>query len=1153
MGSLSEGFGSAIARTLRWNGLAGSVLRRIGKCSAFLLVAAVLCLLCGTQAAHAQADLAAGLGVDNPSPNVGDTITFTFTVTNLGPQSATSVFASDVLPASLSFVSATPSVGSYNSSNGLWTIGTVDTVTPATLLIRATVTSPTAATNTANIISAVEADPNPGNNSASATVTPQQADLSIAKIVDNPTPNAGATINYTITLSNAGPNTATNVTVQDLLPAGLTFVSATPSQGTYSSGTGTWTVGTVTAGVPQTLTIAAQVASSTALTNTATVSHSDQYDPSAANNSASATITPAQADLALSKTVDNAAPNVGDTITYTITLSNIGPNQATGVTVQDLLPAGLSLVSASPSQGSYILGTGTWTVGTVTTITPQTLTIRAVVTAANNITNTATVSHSDQFDPNTANNAASATISPTQADLALSKTVSNANPAAGDTITYTVKVTNGGPAQATGVTVQDILPAGLSFVSATPSQGTYNNGTGLWTVGTVTTATPQTLGITAKVTGSGAITNTATISHSDQADPAAGNNTASVSVTVGGVAPPVIAASFGAASIPLNGTTSLTFTISNPGHAVTLTGVGFTDALPAGLVVATPSGVSGSCGAGTITAAAGGGSVNLANGSIPANGSCSFSVNVTGTSAGVKTNTTSVVTSNEAGSGNAATASVTVGAQSPTTTTLTSSLNPSQVGQAVTFTATVSSSGGAPAGTVTFKDGATVIGTAALSAGAVQFTTASLTLGSHNITASFGGGPSFVASTSSPLTQVVNTPSDSLKLRAMQVLAAPVAAQVSGDAISGAVNAAVTEGFADGGGAFVAPNGSGLRFNFAADPDAQPAAAATSNPTDPFASLNGTASGTRNLAASRGNAQSSRVDDAFGALAYAAPTKAPPRPAPAPDWLGWAEVHGAVLNRWNSAGALGTPTTAPMLYGNQVNWLMGLTRKLQPNFLVGVLGGYENFDYRSDALQGRLKGDGWTVGSYLGWMLNSNLRFDAAVAYSGIGFDGMAGTAAATFGGHRWLVSGGLTGTYATYGFQIEPSARIYALWEREDAYTDSLGTMQTARNFSTGRASGGVKVVYPVAWSPTVQLAPYVGLYGDYYFNTDDATAALVAPAIPAAIVLDGWSARAIGGLNARLAGGAQISVGGERSGIGSGFSLWTYRARASVPFSAQ
>jgi hypothetical protein len=240
------------------------------------------------------------------------------------------------------------------------------------------------------------------------------------------------------------------------------------------------------------------------------------------------------------------------------------------------------------------------------------------------------------------------------------------------------------------------------------------------------------------------------------------------------------------------------------------------------------------------------------------------------------------------------------------------------------------------------------------------------------------------------------------------------------------------------------------------------------------------------------------------------------------------------------------------LRGAQVNAISGLTRRFTPNFLIGVLGGYETSDYRSDALQGRLKGDGWTVGSYLGWKITQNIRFETGFAYSVIGYNGMAGLAAGSFSGNRWLVTGGLTGTYDSYGIQIEPSARVYALWEHENAYTDTLGTLLTARDFSAGRASGGAKMSYPVRWSATTLLAPYVGLYGDYYFNSDSAGAAAAA-AIPSNLILDGWSARAVGGLTAKFGNGAQIAVGAERGGIGGNFGLRTYRAHATVPFNAQ
>jgi hypothetical protein len=397
----------------------------------------------------------------------------------------------------------------------------------------------------------------------------------------------------------------------------------------------------------------------------------------------------------------------------------------------------------------------------------------------------------------------------------------------------------------------------------------------------------------------------------------------------------------------------------------------------------------------------------------------------------------------EAPPGTAATATLIVNAG--TGTTLTSSLNPSEAGKAVTFTATITSGAGTPTGTVTFKDGATILGTATLSAGVAAFTTSSLTTGNHNITASYGGGPGFAASVSAVLIQTVNIPADSLKLRSLQVLVTPMVAQQSGQAISGAVDSAISEAFSDGG-ALVSPNGNGVRFNFAADPDAR-AADGAPRASDPFSSATGSFGGGRRVGSQPQTdaASAPRVESAFDALAYSGATTAPPpRLIEAREWYGWAEVRGATLDRW---GSLLAAPGATVLYGNQINMLAGLTRKFTPDFLIGVLGGWETFDYRSDALSGRLKGDGWTVGSYLGWKLTRDVRFDAAVAYSGIGYDGTAGTAAGTFTGKRLLVTSGLTGTYMAYGIEIEPSARVYALWERENAYTDTLGTLQTARD----------------------------------------------------------------------------------------------------------
>jgi Autotransporter beta-domain/Subtilase family len=289
------------------------------------------------------------------------------------------------------------------------------------------------------------------------------------------------------------------------------------------------------------------------------------------------------------------------------------------------------------------------------------------------------------------------------------------------------------------------------------------------------------------------------------------------------------------------------------------------------------------------------------------------------------------------------------------------------------------------------------------------------------------------------------------------------------------------------------------------------------------------------------DASSKYVEDGFSALGYARDDRlvtktTRPLAAPSRDWLAWIDVRGADFNR-NTFGSDSK--------GTQVNAIAGLTRKFTPDFLVGVLAGYEHFDYSSQAFNGVLKGEGWTAGAYLGWRLTPNLRFDAGGAWSDILVNDATGTAAGNFIGHRWLVTGGFTGSYGWRAVLLEPSARVFALWEHENAYTDSLGTLQTERNFATGRASGGVKVSYPLAWSSTTNVAPYLGLYGDYYFSRDDATIV----GLTTVPLLQGWSGRATGGVAMTFGHGA-LSAGGEYGGIGSDFHIWTWRARGTVAF---
>jgi uncharacterized repeat protein (TIGR01451 family)/fimbrial isopeptide formation D2 family protein len=490
-----------------------------------------------------QADLAVFKVVDDPTPNVGDTITFTVEVDNFGPDAATQVVVSDILPAGLTFVSDSPSTGTY--AGGIWTIDTVAAGGFATLTVTATVDAPASpgipqpVTNTATV-SGREYDPDPTNNTDSATETPQYADLAIDKVVSDATPNVGDTITFTITLSNLGADTATNVTVLDQLPAGLQFVSATANEGTYDPGTGIWTVVAVDTLFARTLQIDAIVLPPVSgvpqpATNTASVQTSDQYDPYPTNNTDSVTETPQYADLAVEKLVSNPRPNVGGQVTFTVTLRNLGIDAATGVTIADPLPAGLTFVSASPSAGTnYSPATGVWQVGTIPAGGEKTLSIVAAVPGPGLFTNVAAVSTTDQFDPDHSNDRGESTISTREADLAVTKTVDNATPNVGDLITFTVTVSNLGPDSANNVEITDSFPvAGLQLVSGTPSQGSFDSGTGVWTVGTVDVGvgSEQTLTIQARVlapaanTVPPAQTNVATVTAADEYDPDPSNDT----------------------------------------------------------------------------------------------------------------------------------------------------------------------------------------------------------------------------------------------------------------------------------------------------------------------------------------------------------------------------------------------------------------------------------------------------------------------------------------------------------------------------------------------------------------------------------------------------------------------------------------------------
>lgn len=211
-------------------------------------------------------------------------------------------------------------------------------------------------------------------------------------------------------------------------------------------------------------------------------------------------------DLATVTTVDKPTPSVGDVVTVTVRVTNKGTDPATGVTVAAALPAGMTFVSANSGQGTYDASTGTWTPDSVAPGTPATLSIKAKVTDAAAQSVSASISHADQPDPQTGNNTASTTVTPVQAGIQVGQSFNTRTASLGSLVMVTVTVRNMGPGAAKNVAVTESLGSGLVFVRAmTPTRGTYNPGTKVWTIPSLSPGMPAQLQIVAQVSQAGQV------------------------------------------------------------------------------------------------------------------------------------------------------------------------------------------------------------------------------------------------------------------------------------------------------------------------------------------------------------------------------------------------------------------------------------------------------------------------------------------------------------------------------------------------------------------------------------------------------------------------------------------------------------------------
>jgi uncharacterized repeat protein (TIGR01451 family) len=243
------------------------------------------------------------------------------------------------------------------------------------------------------------------------------------------------------------------------------------------------------------------------------------------------------ADLSVTLSDAPDPATAGVPLSYTLTVTNHGPDAAPGAAILDTLPAGVTFYSVTTSQGSggYADGTAFAQLGTLAPGASATVTIRVTPRAAGRLVNT-TRSLAESADPNPANDTATEAteiLPGPPIDLSLSKAASPDPVTVGGEVTYLLTVTHAGPGPADGVRITDTLPAGMEFVSATASQGNVTRAAGSVEIalGSLEAGIRATATIVVRATAVGSLTNTAQV-RAAQPDPNPDNNTATARSTV---------------------------------------------------------------------------------------------------------------------------------------------------------------------------------------------------------------------------------------------------------------------------------------------------------------------------------------------------------------------------------------------------------------------------------------------------------------------------------------------------------------------------------------------------------------------------------------------------------------------------------------------
>ena len=464
----------------------------------------------------------------------GENVGYTVVINNYGPSVASDVVLKDIFNSNellnLQYSLNGKDWFNYNESVSL---GDINAGADVTVYFRAKVNGSVRGDvlNTVNITTGV--DDARGNFTDNETVKViANTTLAVIKDAEIKALNPGDTAHFVITVIAGGSSDSLNVKLEDILDAGLLDVKSA----TYringvnlTNYTQIISLGNMHTGSKIVVDIYAAILGTTGqdIFNCVNVT-SDEHPE---GNTSNTTIHVNIADLEIIKIVNNATPNYGDEITYTITVRNNGPDNSTNIKVSEVLADNFKFISANASKGYYNLTNGVWAVGNLTNNETAKLVITVKIIKTGFIQNNVSVNGTG-FDPNVTNNNATVNITvPQTADLSVVKIVNVDRVSVGNRITYTIVVKNNGPDTALDVYVVDKLSDALKFVSYKASVGVYDPVTGIWTIGNLTNKSNATLEITCIVLKTGVISNEVFVNGST-VDLNMTNNYGNVSVTV---------------------------------------------------------------------------------------------------------------------------------------------------------------------------------------------------------------------------------------------------------------------------------------------------------------------------------------------------------------------------------------------------------------------------------------------------------------------------------------------------------------------------------------------------------------------------------------------------------------------------------------------